>query len=306
MLRTQWVGGWGGMLTFMWTCRSSWCYAHAGWGGGGWGGMLTFMWTCRSSWCYAHAGWGGGGMGWDVNVHVWTCRSSWCYAHAGWGGGGDGVGCQRSCELAEAVDATLTRTWTIYIYIYIWIYLQNSLDFFIYSSFFQYIYIYLYMNLHMCMMMMMTLMKLVNSATKFRHGIDKFYQPNSGLRGSKTWDEAIYIYIYIYSHLCTHITCFTYDLFTYTPYHVIHLQRQSHIYIWGIMIWYIVYIYMYIFIYIYVWYVLHRFAQGPLSQAGPELRVHPKWPGCLDQGPRTASHGACDVPLGSGWDLIRW
>ena len=45
----------------------------------------------------------------------------------------------------------------------------------------------------MCMMMMMmTLMKLVNSATKFRHGIDKFYQPNSGLRGSKSRDEAIY------------------------------------------------------------------------------------------------------------------
>ena len=42
------------------------------------------------------------------------------------------------------------------------------------------------------MMMMMTLMKLVNSATKFRHGIDKFYQPNSGLRSSRTWDEAIY------------------------------------------------------------------------------------------------------------------
>ena len=33
-------------------------------------------------------------------------------------------------------------------------------------------------------------MKLVNSATKFRHGIYQFYQPNSGLRGSKTWDEA--------------------------------------------------------------------------------------------------------------------
>ena len=45
MLRTRGVGGWGGMLTFMWTCGSSWCYAHAGWGGG-WGGMLTFMWTC--------------------------------------------------------------------------------------------------------------------------------------------------------------------------------------------------------------------------------------------------------------------
>ena len=44
----------------------------------------------------------------------------------------------------------------------------------------------------MIMMMMMTLMKLVNSATKFRHGMDKFYQPNSGLRGSKSRDEAIY------------------------------------------------------------------------------------------------------------------
>ena len=44
----------------------------------------------------------------------------------------------------------------------------------------------------MMMMMMTTLMKLVNSATKFRHGMDKFYQPNSGLRGSKSGDEAIY------------------------------------------------------------------------------------------------------------------
>ena len=48
------------------------------------------------------------------------------------------------------------------------------------------------MMMMMLMMMMMTLMKLVNSATKFRHGIDKFYQPNSGLRSSRNWDEAIY------------------------------------------------------------------------------------------------------------------
>ena len=47
----------------------------------------------------------------------------------------------------------------------------------------------------MMMMMMMTLMKLVNSVTKFRHGIDKFYQPNWGLRSSRTWDEAIYTYL---------------------------------------------------------------------------------------------------------------
>ena len=32
----------------------------------------------------------------------------------------------------------------------------------------------------MMMMMMTTLMKLVNSGTKCRPGIDKFYQPNSG------------------------------------------------------------------------------------------------------------------------------
>ena len=48
------------------------------------------------------------------------------------------------------------------------------------------------------MMMNMTQMKLVNSATKFRHGMDKFYQPNSGLRSSRSLDEAIYIHIYIY------------------------------------------------------------------------------------------------------------
>ena len=50
----------------------------------------------------------------------------------------------------------------------------------------------------MMMMMMMTLMKLVNSTTKFRHGMDKFYQPNSGLRGSKSRDEAIYTYTSLY------------------------------------------------------------------------------------------------------------
>ena len=54
------------------------------------------------------------------------------------------------------------------------------------------------MTMMMIMMMMMTLMKLVNSATKFRHGMDKFYQPNSGLRGSKSRDEAAYTYTYIY------------------------------------------------------------------------------------------------------------
>jgi len=60
------------------------------------------------------------------------------------------------------------------------------------------------------MMMMMTLMKLVNSATKFRHGMDKFYQPNSGLRGSKSGDEAIYTYIYTYRYILTYKYIFIY------------------------------------------------------------------------------------------------
>ena len=67
-----------------------------------------------------------------------------------------------------------------YLYIYIFI-------------IFQYIYIFIYLKLHMCMMMMMM--------TKFCHGIDKFYQPNSGLRGSKAWDEAIYTYVYVYIYI---------------------------------------------------------------------------------------------------------
>ena len=54
----------------------------------------------------------------------------------------------------------------------------------------------------MMMMMIMTLMKLVNSATKFRHGMDKFYQPNSGLCGSRSLDEAIYTYICISDYVC--------------------------------------------------------------------------------------------------------
>ena len=57
------------------------------------------------------------------------------------------------------------------------------------------------MMMVMMMMIMMTLMKLVNSATKFRHGFHKFYQPNSGLRSSRTWDEAIYTHAEIYIYM---------------------------------------------------------------------------------------------------------
>ena len=50
------------------------------------------------------------------------------------------------------------------------------------------------------MMMMMTLMKLVNSGIKFRPGIDKFYQPNSGCAQFQEGGRG-YIYIYTYIHI---------------------------------------------------------------------------------------------------------
>ena len=161
------------MLTFMWSCRSSWCYAHAGWAvgwcgdvnahvklqkqlmlrtrgvgggvgrgcqrscevaeavdathtrGGRWGGagMLTLMWSCRSSWCYAHAGWAVGWGGVGVLTFMWSCRSSWCYAHAGWavGWGGDvnvHVKLQKQLMLR-------TRGVGRYLYIYMYIFIYN-------------------------------------------------------------------------------------------------------------------------------------------------------------------------------------
>ena len=71
--------------------------------------------------------------------------------------------------------------------------------------------------LMMMMMMMMAPMKLVNSATKFRHGIGKVFQPNSGLRGSKTEDKGMYTFTDTYTY-------------TYTYCHI-HIQIYLYIYI---------------------------------------------------------------------------
>ena len=80
---------------------------------------------------------------------------------------------------------------------------------------------------------MMTLMKLVNSATKFRHGFHKFYQPNSGLRSSRTWDEAIYthaeIYIYIYVEI---IYIYIYRNYIYI--HIIYQDTRTCVYIYTV------------------------------------------------------------------------
>ena len=59
-----------------------------GWGGVGWG-MLTFVWTCWGSWCYADDGVGWGGVG-DANVRVNLLRFlmlRWWWGGVGWGGG---------------------------------------------------------------------------------------------------------------------------------------------------------------------------------------------------------------------------
>ena len=68
----------------------------------------------------------------------------------------------------------------------------------------------------MMMMVMVTLMKLVNSGTKFRPGIDKFYQSNAGVRGSKTEDKAIYTGVCIQVYVCTMFGyTYTYIMYTY-------------------------------------------------------------------------------------------
>ena len=58
-----------------------------GWGGVGWG-MLTFVWTCWGSWCYADDGVGWGGVG-HANVRVNLLRFlmlRWWWGGVGWGG----------------------------------------------------------------------------------------------------------------------------------------------------------------------------------------------------------------------------
>ena len=107
------------------------------------------------------------------------------------------------------------------------------------------------------MMMNMTQMKLVNSATKFRHGMDKFYQPNSDLGSSRSLDEAIYTYIYMY--VCAQI------------YVHIHIYIYIHIY---------VYI-QHIYIYIYMFFPFHLglgLFSGSMIMKG---RCWSKWRFCL-------------------------
>ena len=77
-------------------------------------------------------------------------------------------------------------------------------------------------------MMMMTLMKLVNSRTKIRPGIDKFYQPNSGLCSSRRWDEAIYTHTYLYTYVNTSICIY----YIYTCFFLCLLFSMIRTFVW--------------------------------------------------------------------------
>ena len=88
------------------------------------------------------------------------------------------------------------------------------------------------MMMMMMMMIIMTLMKLVNSATKFRHGMDKFYQPNSGLGSSRSLHEAIYTHRWIshivqlyYTYIYIYIYYSIYIYYNYRNY-IIHFQTS--------------------------------------------------------------------------------
>ena len=90
-------------------------------GVGGWGGMLRFMWTCRSSWCYAHAGWGGVGMGWDVNVHVNLQKQLIVRTRGvGWGGMGWDVNVHVNLQMMMIVMLMMMMTMMMMMWCWWW------------------------------------------------------------------------------------------------------------------------------------------------------------------------------------------
>ena len=134
----------------------------------------------------------------------------------------------------------------------------------------------------------MTLMKLVNSGTKFRPGIDKFYQPNSGCaqfqkRGRVCTCAYIYIYIYIYDmytfiyiYICIYIYIQTY-IYIYVCIYI-HIYIHICIYIYTY-----VYIYIYIYVCVYICFTDHTLAH-PLNCRGRECRTRVLKPGLRHEG----------------------
>ena len=99
--------GWGwGMLTFVWTCWRSWCYADDGLGWGGVGrGMLTFVWTCWGSRCYADDGVGVGHVNVRVNLLRFLMLRWW------WGGVGWGSWCYKTLAKATVSKLQEMKNW---------------------------------------------------------------------------------------------------------------------------------------------------------------------------------------------------
>ena len=139
----------------------------------------------------------------------------------GWGG------MLRSCELAEAVDATHTRGgvggmgWDVNVHVNLQMMQMKMKMMMVMTMMMMMMIVWCDVMMWWCddddddddvvvMMMMMTLMKLVNSGTKFRPGIDKFYQPNSGCAQFQDRGRGyIYIHVHVYIYIYTlYITLF--------------------------------------------------------------------------------------------------
>ena len=141
--------------------------------GGGWGGMLTFMWTCRSSW-----------LG-EVLKAVRDLQLLWRDKNQNWS------------------HMFLGKVFKHRVHVH-----TNADD-------------------DDVMMMMMTLMKLVNSGTKFRPGIDKFYEPNSGCAQFQEVGRG-YIYIHYYV-LYYYYYCYLYYYVLLLLYVVSYMYSMYHV-----------------------------------------------------------------------------
>ena len=149
---------------------------------------------------------GGGGVGWDVNVHV-NLRQQLMLRTRGVGGVGWDVNVHvnlrqqlmlrtrtpgrhrkrssKLCETCSCCEET-EKNWS-HMFLVMMILMMMMM-----MLMMMMLMMMMLMMMMRMMMMNMTQIRLVNSATKFRHGMDKFYQPNSGLRSSRSLDEAIY------------------------------------------------------------------------------------------------------------------
>ena len=127
---------------------------------------------------------GVGGVGWDVNVHVNLRQQLMLRTRTP---GRHRKRSSKLCETCSCCEET-EKNWS-HMFLVMMILMMMMMMMLMMMMLMMMMLMMMMMRM---MMMNMTQIRLVNSATKFRHGMDKFYQPNSGLRSSRSLDEAIY------------------------------------------------------------------------------------------------------------------